>query len=124
MGQQEVDLNRVKEQFACWRRKKHLAKTKRVPEYLWRAATELCGRYSTGRVRNELVLDYKKLKDRVQACGQREPSKSFVTIELPKLCVPEQTTCEWVRPDGAKLRVKMTASLVKQTVADFLGGQQ
>ena len=120
--EQEADLNRVKEQFASWRRKKHLAKRKKVPEYLWRAATKLCGRYSTGRVRNELVLDYEKLKTRVQESGQAP--KSFVTIEMPGPSTPEQTLYEWVRADGARLRVKMTASSVKQVVAEFLGGQR
>jgi hypothetical protein len=60
-----TDLNRLQHQLAAWRREQ--SRRTRLPETLWRAATDLARTQGPSRVARVLRLDYYKLQQRLAA---------------------------------------------------------
>jgi hypothetical protein len=60
-----TDLNRLQQQLAAWRREQ--SRSTRLPEVLWRAATDLARTQGPSRVACALRLDYYKLQQRLAA---------------------------------------------------------
>lgn len=120
----ESDLNNVKQSFKSWRKdKKHRGIS--IPAKLWDQAVRLCGVYPLGRVSRELSLEGGKLSEKVRAAAKNQ-SSSFINIELPEKKIEaknDNSIFEWVRADGAKLRVKIPASDLPKILTSFLGGQ-
>lgn len=120
----ESDFNKVKQSFKSWRKnKKHRGIS--IPANLWAQAVKLCGIYPIGRISRELSLEGGKLSEKVKAI-KRSESPSFINIELPEKKTEirnDNSIFEWVRADGAKLRVKIPASDLPKILTSFLGGQ-
>lgn len=60
-----TDLNRLQRQLTAWRREQ--SGRTRLPEVLWRAATDLARSQGLSRVARVLRLDYYKLRKRLAA---------------------------------------------------------
>ena len=121
MQKQDPDLQKVKLQFAAWRRKRDSVRAA-MPENLKVSAVELCKVYSIGRVCAELSLVHAKLKKMVAEGSKASSRPNFVSVELPLLRKLDPV-CEWIRPDGARLRIRVGAGDLNQVVASFFGGQ-
>jgi hypothetical protein len=121
MQESQPDLQAVSRQFAEWRSRKTSTRC-RIPKDLWAEAVRVCGTYPIRDVHKELGLNYDKLKKKVEGSADK-PKPSFVSVELPQ---PQTTDpmCEWIRPDGAKLRVQISIGSLDQLVTSFLGGSR
>ena len=119
MREEQSDLRAVSREFKAWRRRKTNARC-RIPESLWREAAGVCENHSIGRVRAELGLNLNQLKAKVEQFKEEEPTFVSVEVPVPKTLDP---VCEWVRPDGARLRIRIQAGAVDQLVKSFLGGR-
>lgn len=123
MQESQSDLDSLKHQFASWRSRRASEKG-RTPEKLWRETVRLCDIYPVGTVRKELGLDLNRLKAKISQFKkeQKRPKPTFVSVEFP---VPQASdpVCEWVRPDGAKLRIRIQPGSIDQLVRSFLGGR-
>jgi hypothetical protein len=81
----------------------------------------LCEIYPLGVVRNELGLDLNRIKAKISEF-KIKPKPTFVSVELPGLRMADPV-CEWVRPDGAKLRMRVSNQSLGELVTSFLGGR-
>jgi hypothetical protein len=118
----QKELNHLKREFALWRNKKANARTQ-IPERLWAQAAHLSETYSVGRICAELGLDHRKLKEKAAKRRARSTQPSFVSVELPGV-KNTGSIYEWIRPDGARLRVRMEAGTLDEVVCMFLRGER
>lgn len=116
----KTDLQQVRGQFAAWRKTRRHER-EAIPDELWRLAARLCESHPMGRVRSVLGLEAQKLKSKVGEFNVVRSSPQFINVELPNAGAPDPVF-EWVRPDGARLRVRVQQSQLKQVVAEFFGG--
>lgn len=121
MQKSKSDLKQVSREFKLWRRKRPNQRSP-IPDKLWRAAADLCEIYPVGEVRTELGIDYGKLKSKIAEFKQVKSAPDFITVDLPTRS-STNPVCEWIRPDGARLRVRVQPSQLNQVVADFFGGR-
>ena len=121
MKNSKIDLEKVSRKFEVWRKQRRNQRSP-IPEDLWRAAVDLCKSYRISQVRSELGLDYGKLKAKVTELGENKSQPEFINIDLPTRSETNPVV-EWVRPDGAKLRVRVGLSQLGQVVNEFFGGQ-
>lgn len=121
MQESKSDLKSVKRQFKLWRKNRPYRRAG-IPARLWHEAVRLCEDYPVGQVRVALGLDHSKLKSKVAELNAADAMPDFVNIELPALKSAD-SMCEWVRSDGAKLRVQIDQSQLNQVVANFFGGR-
>lgn len=117
----KTDLEKVSHQFDLWRKKRRNQRSP-IPDDLWRAAVDLCKSYRISQIRSELGLDYGKLRSKVAELGKIKGQPEFINIDLPARS-DTNPVVEWVRPDGAKLRVRVSLSQLNQVVTEFFGGQ-
>ena len=122
MQKQNSDFKKAKRQFKLWRKNKsHRCAV--IPDELWQEAVHLCEMYPMGHVCAELGVERGRLKQKLTQLKQPVQGAGFITVDLPRLENVE-STFEWIRPDGVKLRVKMPTSELSKVVASFIGGQQ
>lgn len=121
MRQKKSKLNELKRKIELWRKKKQHQRAA-MPKQLWREAVDLCEVYSACRIRKELRLEHSKLKALLAVRGKQESPAEFVSIDLANR-MNVNPVCEWVRTDGAKLRVRVPVSDLGQLVSSFFGGQ-
>jgi len=102
-------LEAVAGRFDRWREKRSWGE--RIPEALWKAATDLAGRVPISRVSRELRLDYYELKERVDG---RSRSKSiqttapFVELKADQAIEVKQESCAVVEMEtegGRKVKI-------------------
>jgi len=74
-----TDLNQLRRQLSAWRREQ--SGRTRLPEALWRAATDLARTQGPSRVARALRLDYYKLRKRLAATTSLLPAPP-VFVEL------------------------------------------
>jgi hypothetical protein len=94
----KTDLEQLQRQLSDWRVKQ--SGPVRLPEAVWRAATQLARTRGTGLVAPTLRLDYYKLRNRVRdKTGPEATPPAFVEIKGPQLpgVVPEEGKVEVVR---------------------------
>jgi hypothetical protein len=116
------DLRSLKFKFSVWRKNKPNIRTP-IPANLWQEAAKLCEKYSVSTISRALKLDHKKLKEKVRTKKvEMVPEPEFVSVALP---IPEisDPICEWVRPDGTRLRIRIQGGSIDQVVQSFLGGR-
>ncbi len=80
-----LDLNEVRAELQNWR--EHRKGKKRIPEKYWNAAIALLDVYPFHKIRKELNLNSKQLKQRAEAKGkapQRRPTASKGVQEIEK----------------------------------------
>ena len=121
MQKSKSDLKKVSREFKLWRRER-LNRRARIPDKLWRAAASLCEVYPIDEVRTELGIDYGKLKSKRTEFEKVKAAPNFITVDLPTRRSTDPL-CEWIRPDGARLRVRVQPSQLNQVVAEFFGGR-
>ncbi len=121
MKRENSKLEKLKRKIELWRKKKRHQRAA-MPKELWREAVDLCEVYSASRIRRELHLEHSKLRVLLEEKVNQGKSGGFVSIDLPGR-TSMNPVCEWVRPDGAKLRMRMPASDLGQLVSSFFGGQ-
>lgn len=121
MKKEDSRLKALKRKIELWRKEKQHQRAA-MPKHLWREAVDLCEVYSACRIRRELRLEHSKLKTLLGMREKQESSGEFVSIDLPNR-TSVNPVFEWVRPDGAKLRVRVPAGDLDQLVSSFFGGQ-
>jgi hypothetical protein len=122
MQKSKNDLKKVSRQFKLWRSHRRNQRSA-MPEDLWKAAACLCATHPIGRVRAELGIDYGKLKAKVAEFKKASGAPGFINVELP-IQRSSDPVCEWVRPDGARLRARVAQGQLNQIVAEFFGGRR
>src|SRR3990172_8299367 len=72
----------------CERWRSAPARPRRIPDALWRAATELAREHGVAKTSRALGLDYYALEQRLQPSPPRErsqPSRAFVELPWPAM---------------------------------------
>lgn len=121
MQNSKSNLKKVSRQFKLWRKRRPNQRSV-IPDELWRAAAGLCETFPIGQVRAELGVDYSKLRAKMAEFDHLKVAPTFINVELPTR-PGRDPVVEWVRPDGARLRVRVEQSQLKQVVAEFFGGR-
>jgi hypothetical protein len=107
-----TDLNRLQSQLSAWRRRQ--TGRARLPETIWKAATELARTHSPSRVARTLRLDYYKLRERLAGTSslQRTPP-AFVEVKSPWVseAVTDQAAIELSDGTGARMTVRVRSDL-------------
>src|SRR5512134_902750 len=88
-----TDLNRLQHQLSAWRRER--SGRTRLPEALWRAATDLARTLGPSRVARALRLDYYKLRKRLATTASLLPAPP-VFVELKGAPISEAGSGESV----------------------------
>lgn len=126
------NLSSVQQEFASWRGSRAHKKVK-IPAGLWHKAVSLCQDHKVSEVSRKLSLEsgalYRELK---KAKPRWKPKKSvFVSVPLgpPNVVtnpvVGSSLDCEWVRGDGARLRVQgLDPENIGKMVITFLQGAE
>lgn len=81
----------------------------RMPEELWRAAAEVARVHGVNPIAEALHLDYYALKRRVDGVAEKGSVRRPVFVELGSPAPLAASACvvEIVRPDGAKMTIRM-----------------
>lgn len=104
-----TDLAAARRRFEEWRRTRtHRA---RIPDALWRAATELARAHGVTKIARALRLDYSALRRRLAPAPRASPPGSPAFVEwLPALAAPRyECVVELEHPRGARLRIQLTS---------------
>lgn len=103
------DADRVRERIDEWRRTR--AKRTRMPEELWRAATELAREHGAWATARALGVRYDTLSLRVKESGAAASAVGTGFVELPSLpresASTQATVIELSRADGARLTLRL-----------------
>ena len=122
---QGSDLKKLKRRIDKWRATRAYRQSA-MPEKLWNEAVQLCQTYPLNLVRRELRIEGTKLKAKLKGINTFGESNGdtakarFVSLDMP-VFEDIDPMCEWIRPDGTQLRIKVKASQIQQIVASFLG---
>jgi len=101
-----ADLRRLVGRFRRWRGAR--SRGERIPEALWASATDLAREEGVSPVARALVLDYYRLKERVEASGSRVStvdSPNFVELAVDSATRHGGHEIEVIRKDGARLLI-------------------
>ena len=105
-----TDLRRLVARFDRWRRSRK--RGERIPASLWASATDLAREEGVSTVARALVLDYYRLKERVETSGSSSTiveNPSFVELAVDPALSTVGHEIEILRKDGAKLRIRSPA---------------
>jgi hypothetical protein len=113
-------LRRGVERFTEWRRTHELGT--RIPDSLWKLATNLASTHGVSRTACALKLDYYSLKRRVEEKSSTVLTSSSAAsnfIELPASTLAGSGECviEFESPDGAKMRIQLKGAATSDLVA-------
>ena len=119
-------LSDVRRQFERWRRNRK--RGTRIPEALWRAATEVGQEHGVSKTAQALRLDYYALKERVESVAAERPAVAppselkFLEIPLGASSGRPECVLEFEDGQGARLRVELQGAALAQleTVARSL----
>jgi hypothetical protein len=104
-------LSEVQSQFERWRQSRK--RGTRIPETLWRAATEAAGERGVSKTAQTLALDYYALKKRVDSgleLSESKPVAGREFLEIPLFASAPECVLEMVDAQGARLRVELRGS--------------
>jgi len=107
-----TDLNRLQRQLSAWRREQ--SGRTRLPEVLWRAATDLARTQGPSRVARALRLDYYKLRKRLAATTSLLPAPpAFVELkEAPMSGTgPGESVVELSDGRGARMTLRVRSEI-------------
>jgi hypothetical protein len=107
-----TDLNRLQRQLSGWRRRQ--SGRVRLPEVVWKAATELARTQSPSRVARTLQLDYYKLRERLAGTFSLErTTPAFVEVKGPWIseAVSDQAAVELSDGTGARMTLRVRSDL-------------
>jgi hypothetical protein len=107
-----TDLNRLQRQLSGWRRRQ--AGPVRLPEAVWKAATELARTQSPSRVARTLCLDYYKLRERLAGTASlQRTTTAFVEVKSPWVseAVTDQAAVELSDGTGARMTLRVRSDL-------------
>jgi len=110
-----LTLEAVAKQFETWRANRQ--KRDRIPQHLWRAATQLCKDYPTTQVCRCLRLSFADLKKHL---SNQKAAVQFMKIDFPGAIGHWQLCCQ--RSDGAQLSLSASSTLpdIDQLLEKFL----
>ena len=110
-------LESVARQFEHWRARRQ--KRDRIPQHLWRAATELCKDHSATKVCRQLKLSFTDLKKHLPS-ERNDPPVQFMKIDLSGAIGNWQLCCR--RRDGAHLNLAANGPLpdINRLLENFL----
>jgi hypothetical protein len=103
-----TSLKRLQHQLLAWRRDR--SGRPRLPEAVWRAATELARTAGPGRVARTLRLDYYKLRARLaRTTSPADTSPPFVELQVagPSAPGPGEAYVELADGTGARLILRV-----------------
>ncbi len=127
MAKSNPTIEQVKVKILKWRRLKR-SRGSRMPQELLDMARALCARHKVRQVCKELGLDYRQLVTRgsvgVGKKIKKHENAPFVTVTLPERPFSDEQMhgCEFIRVDGARLRVNVATTKLSEFVGHFLGG--
>ena|ERR1019366_4516819 len=107
-----TDLNRLQRQLSGWRRRQ--AGRARLPETVWKAATELARTQSPSRVARTLQLDYYKLRERLAGTSLlQRTTPAFVEVKSQWVseAVTGQGAVELSDGTGARMTLRVRSDL-------------
>jgi hypothetical protein len=107
-----TDLNRLQRQLSGWRRRQ--AGRARLPETVWKAATELARTQSPSRVARTLQLDYYKLRERLAGTSLlQRTTPAFVEVKSPWVseAPTDQAAVELSDGTGARMTLRVGSDL-------------
>jgi hypothetical protein len=105
------DLNQLQRQLSVWRRRQ--SGRSRLPEEVWRAATELARTQSASLVARTLRLDYYKLRERLNGTGLQPTGPTFVEMKTPWTSgsTGEQASVELSDGTGARMTLRVRSEM-------------
>ena len=99
-------LASVRRALERWRHDQ--ARSRRIPEALWRAAAEIAREHGVSKTARALGLDYYALEKRLGASSEREPSRAFVELPWPAIATTTPDyRLELEDGRGVRLRVEL-----------------
>lgn len=107
-----TDLNRLQHQLSAWRRRQ--AGRARLPETVWKAATELARTQSPSRVARTLRLDYYKLRERLAGTASlQRTTPTFVEVKSQWVseALTDQAAVELSDGTGARMALRVRSDL-------------
>jgi len=107
-----TDLDRLEHQLSAWRRRQ--SGRSRLPEEVWKAATELARTQSPSHVARTLCLDYYKLRERLAGrSSSQTTSPAFVEVKGDWMNEPfaGQATVELSDGSGAQMRLHVRSDV-------------
>ena len=110
-GGAPAELQTLTQRLKTWRTSRPLGQ--RIPDELWRAATEVARRHGLSRTATALKFSYHALRRRLQAgpAPSRGRRHAPVFVEVPTLPLPsgggERGTVELVAASGARLILRV-----------------
>jgi hypothetical protein len=121
-GKVSARLARAAQRLADWRRTR--PKGARIPEPLWKLATELAQTEGLWRTARTLRLDYYQLKKRVDAATDQsraaKPGKhnpTFVELAPSLVAMPGKCMIELEQGDGSRMRIHLEGCRAPDLVA-------
>jgi hypothetical protein len=112
IGASPVALDEVRRQFEKWRQSR--VKLEPIPADLWQLAVSAARHHGIYPVSRELHVEYSRLKREVggptpSARCNRSPASGFVEVRVPAPVVTPECVVEMERPDGGRMRVRVSA---------------
>ena len=107
-----TDLNQLRRQLSAWRREQ--SRRTRLPEALWRAATDLARTQGPSRVARLLRLDYYKLRKRLAATTSLLPAPPvFVELKGAQMfgAGPGESVVELSDGRGARMTLRVRSEI-------------
>lgn len=117
------DLQTARELFEQWRSTRK--KRERIPESLWASAMALSKTYPAFRIAKTLKLNYKELRNRIQARQSQVTAPEFVEINIERMFSVSQCEVEVRSPGGFEIRIRIGGALPAQLpelIGCFLSG--
>lgn len=115
-GTSRRDLQELAKQLAEWRRTHAVGA--RIPNWLWKWATEIAGLHGVSRTATALKLNYSNLKRRVAEKTAAAPLRpggaspdGFVELHPAPFAMPCQCRIEFEKPCGSRLRMELSGSM-------------
>jgi len=107
-----TDLNRLQRQLSGWRRRQ--AGRARLPETVWKAATELARTQGPSLVARTLRLDYYKLREQLAGTSSLQTTTpAFVEVKDQWMseAVTDQAAVELSDGTGARMTLRVRSDL-------------
>lgn len=100
----------LRRRLELWRRSR--PKLGPIPDEVWRDAVQLARAHGINLVARALRLEYYALKRHVEASGTSgkasHAARAFIEVTMPPPPVVAEYLVEMERPDGGRMRVRLT----------------
>jgi hypothetical protein len=108
-----LTLKKVQLRFEYWRKKRKPGE--RIPDRLWRAATEVARLDGIGKAAQALKLNYTLLKKRSGLVERQR--EEFIEVPLPLAVPRSDCVIEITGSSGARMRVALNGQLAQTAEA-------